>query len=454
MAGRLVVEKVSLKSLQTHHHLWLNTFGEQETLVDAVSVRPGFFGPNPVAFLSLIARRPSIQIQDLEEALIHDRTLIRAPAFRGSLFLLNAQDYGIYFRTFSQYLFNRGMVKLAEAGILKHHLFHFGDLIKAHNPNLPMSSAELLNVMFAHRQRPPLDVCHRIIQKLCDIGLLVRASAKGWKGNDFTYALMEKWLPDINLKPDNPETARTETVRRYLLAYGPASMEDISWWTGLPLLQCQRSVGHLRREVVRFNVEGYKDDMLGLRETVDLLRRKPVVEEEFQLLPPWDPYTLGWRCRRRTTDRELLPFVYDRLGNATNVIVDGGKIIGLWQFRDSEVNMLEFHIFAKYRDRKNYALPKIDDWSKTLCKLTQSPSVNIIERPLPKTLAERGEGAFLWPLGKTMSTQVSTISVGMSPMERRTSNTFRQKYLDNEFLVRPTQPARENMGENVETTLE
>src|SRR5439155_5774546 len=91
MASRLVVERVLLRTLQRHHHAWLNNFSDQETLVDAISNRPGFFGPNPVAYLSLMARRPSIQLGDLEEALVNDRTLLRASAFRGSLFLLSTQ---------------------------------------------------------------------------------------------------------------------------------------------------------------------------------------------------------------------------------------------------------------------------------------------------------------------------------------------------------------------------
>lgn len=436
MASRLIVEKVPLKILQKHHHGLLNNFNDQETLIDAIGNRPGFFGPNPVSYLSIMARRPSVLLGDLEEALINDRTLIRASAFRGSLFLLNTQDFPIYFRTFHNYLFQRGLQKLQDASISKAHLFYFADMLEEADPDLPLSVSALVDILFpGRRERPEMDVCYLIVQKLCDMGVLVRASAKGWKGNDFTYALLKKWVPDISLRPDNPETARTETIRKYLRAYGPASMEDIAWWTGLPILQCQRSVAHLRREAVRFQVEGYRDDMIGLKETVDLLKRKDPIEEEIQLLPPWDPYTLGWRCRKRLADKELLPFIYDANGNATSVIIDNGKVIGLWQFRDNENNMLEYHIFSRFTERKRMALQKIEDWSRAISKLTGSPLVSIIERKLLEPLAERPGGSFLWPLGKTLMENKEEIS----PMERRTSNTFRQKYLDNQYLVLPNE---------------
>lgn len=440
MASRLVVERVPLRTLQRYHHSWLNNFGDQETLVDAVGNRPGFFGPNPVAFLSLIARRPSILLGDLEEALVNDRTLIRASAFRGSLFLLNAQDYPIYFRTFHNFLFQRGLQKLVDAKITKAHLHHFADLLEEARPMLPLAAPLIVDIMFpGRRERPEPDVCHRIIQKLCDMGVLVRASAKGWKGNDFSYAVLKTWMPEMSLKPDNPETARTETVRKYLRAYGPATIEDVAWWTGLPLVQCQRSIAHLRREAVRFHVETYRDDMIGLKETVENLRKRSPIEEEIQLLPPWDPYTLGWRCRKRIAEKDLMPFIYDAHGNATSVIVDGGRIIGVWQFRDSETNMFEYHVFPRYAERKRNVMQKIEDWSRTITRLTGAFSANIFERPLVTPLLERPAGSFLWPLGKALIKNTTQETEERSPMERRTANTFRQRYLDNEYLVRPNE---------------
>lgn len=453
MASRLVVEKVQLKVLQRHHHLWLNNFGDQETLIDAVSNRPGFFGANPVAFLSLIARRNSLRLGDLDEALINDRTLIRAPAFRGSLFLLSTHDYPIYFRCFHNFLLQRGLQLLQEQNISKAHLFHFYDLLEAADPSFPLTIPALIDIIYpGRREKPKIEIAHRIVQKLCDMGVLVRTHAKGWKGNDFSYALLKKWAPEISLKPDNPETARTETVRKYLRAYGPASMEDISWWTGLPLVQCQRSVSHLRREAIRFHIETYRDDMIGLKETVDLLRKKPTNEDEIQLLPQWDPYVLGWRCRKRMADKEIMPFIFDPFGNAVSVIVDTGKVIGIWQFRDQETNVLEFHIFQQYRDRKKAVIPKIEEWARLLTGLSGSLSANLVERPLPEPLSSRQSGAFLWPLGKAQPKNKSREKDMASPMERRMSNTFRQRYLDNEFLVRPNASSSSLVSEDSSIT--
>lgn len=436
MASRLIVEKVPIRVLQKYHHSWLNNFSDQETLVEAIGNRPGIFGPNPVAYLSIFARRSTIMLNDLDEALSNDKLLIRAPAFRGSLFLLNTQDYLIYFRCFYNFLSQRGMKRLEEYGLSKGHLMLFKKLLEESDLKRPITSAQLMEIIFPRKQdRPNMNIFYHITQKLCDLGLLVRASAKGWKGNEFSYIPMKLWIPDLPLRPDTPESARTETIRKYLRAYGPATIEDISWWTGLPTAQCQRSIGNLKREAVRFHIEGYKEDMLGLKETVEHIRNPLPTKSDIQFLPPWDPYTLGWRCRKRVADKEHLPYIYDNRGNPTSVIVDCGKIIGVWQFRDNENNLLEYHIFDKYQHRKNYVLREAQEWILAIGKLTGNQSSNIVEKKLLEPLSKRPDGDFLWPLGKTYSKENK--KVAYTPMERRTSNTFRKTYLDNEYLVRP-----------------
>lgn len=437
MASRMVVERMPLKTLQRYHHTTLNWFGEHETLVDAIASRPGFFGPNPVAFLSIAARRKSAHLGDLEEALLNDRSLVRATAFRTSLLLMSAADYPIYFRALLPLLKNIGMDKLASFDITEAHLQKFARCLEEANFVLPQSHEALMRLLFTNAsRRPHVDAERLIIRKLCDLGILIRAATKGWKGNDFTYALTKNWLSEIQLGCENPEAARTETIRRYLRAYGPATAEDIGWWTGLPLIQVQRSILHLRREAVRIPVDGYKEDLIGLRETVDLMRSPPQTPEVIQFLPPWDPYTFGWVQRRRVIDKEWMSWVFDVLGNSAATIVEAGKVIGVWQFRDSAVNILELHIFAPYAAKKREVFKKAEEFAGILGELSAASTINILERTLPQSLLERPMGSFLWPLGKDLPFKVSDQRMLDSPMERRTSNTFRGSYLDSKHVVK------------------
>ena len=111
------LEKFTLKAIQQYHHASLIQFDDQETLVEALSMRIGFSGANPIAFLSLLARRPEIRLNDLDEALLTDKTLVRVNIFRNSLFLIASVDYPLYFRALNQLLKNSNRSRLLEAGI-------------------------------------------------------------------------------------------------------------------------------------------------------------------------------------------------------------------------------------------------------------------------------------------------------------------------------------------------
>ena len=75
-------ERINLKILQSYHQKYLNNFDEEETLAESISNRPGFCALNPVMFLSILARKKIIGINDLDELLLSDRVLLRVPAFK------------------------------------------------------------------------------------------------------------------------------------------------------------------------------------------------------------------------------------------------------------------------------------------------------------------------------------------------------------------------------------
>lgn len=439
MVIRSIPEKITLKLIQRYHHASLNTFSDNETLVDAVTHRPGFFGPSPVMYLSLMARRPSIQKGDVDDALLNDRTLVRANAFRGSLFLLSSIDYPLYYRALFGILRDAAMTDLLHFGINHQLLKRFATYLNEQDFALPKTAEQIIEILSGKLSKlPPPDIARLLMRKLCDMGVLVRTSAKGWKGNLFSYALAKKWFPELQLKPDNPESARTEVIRRYIRSYGPVSMDDIAMWTGFTAQQVQRSITHLRRELLKLNIESHREELVILRETEDILQmRFSLTGDSILFLPPWDPFTSAWKSKRRLVEREWLPYVYDASGNATSVIVDNGHIIGIWQFRDYVVNVLEFHVFAPYAAKKREVFAKAQEHASKLAELTGAPSVNIFERELVEPLTSRPKGAFLWPLGQAMADKHTGDEILHSPLDRRSANTFRSRYLDGQHIVLP-----------------
>jgi hypothetical protein len=440
MAGKGSSEMTPLRVLQRYHHTTLNTFGDGETLVEAIHKRPGCYGPNPIAFLSLLARRPGLTLGDVDEALINDRSLVRATAFRGSLFLIPSEDYPLYFRAMHDTLTTIGMSRLRSEGIDEHELARLAERLTTASFPHQRTEKQVLEVLYPGKERRPGSEVERLVlRKLCDLGVLVRTTSKGWKGNHFNYALTTHWLEGVTLLVENVDQARLEVVRRYLRAYGPARIEDIAWWTGFPASEVRSMLELLGREVIRFAVDGLGEGLVTMRETAETTRKGGVGNaDRILFLPLWDAYPIGWRDRTRVVEPRFAPWVYDSQGNATSIIVEEGRAIGLWQFRDGDTITLEFHVFEPYNNRLNALRLAAEDYASELAKVAGARDVRVVERALPAPLAERPAASFLWPLGKEPIFRHSDGDYE-SPMDRRDHkpNVLRSKFLDDERLVRP-----------------
>lgn len=426
-------ETFSLKAIQQYHHKTLIQFDDQETLVEALTNTPGFSGANPVVFLSILARRPEIRLNDLDEAILTDKTLIRANVFRNSLFLINSADYPVYFRALYQLLKNSNLKKLADLGVTETAIVRMQHKLRECNFKENKEHAQIIEILYSPKNTlPSVDVQKLILRKLCELGTLARTYHKGWKGNDFSYALMDNWLPDIKLIAENQESARVQLIRRYISSFGPVSKEDILWWTGLNEAQVTRSLTNLKRELAPVAIEGYKDELFMLKEKLPLIKMAKNLGSHISFLPPWDPFTTGWHNRKRTIKRNHFNFAFDSLGNTTGTIVQQGQIIGLWQFRDSQEHIFEYHLFEGFRDLATSLRYLAEDYAKILARVSGSTSFRIYERDLPEPLNKRPAGAFLWPLGKELPFKTNNSDLFTSPLERRSPNKFRQPYLGNQ----------------------
>jgi len=157
----------------------------------------------------------------------------------------------------------------------------------------------------------------RLISGLCVRGLLVRARPRGsWRSNLHQYALLPSWLPDVDLNATTPDAAQAQLVRWYLHALGPATFEDIAWWSGFTKRETKKALSALGGEPVEVEIEGLPGDYLML--AVDQQRLEAVErssEPIVNLLPSLDPYIVGYRDRRRFIDPEHYDQVFDRAGN-------------------------------------------------------------------------------------------------------------------------------------------
>jgi hypothetical protein len=153
-------------------------------------------------------------------------------------------------------------------------------------------------------------------------GRLVRGRPRGsWISSQYRWSTTEAWLGAPHDDVPAPE-AQARLVGRWLAAFGPATTDDVAWWTGLTKAAARAAL--VANEAVEVELAvgpGWvlPDD----REAVG------APEPWVALLPALDPTTMGWKARDWYLGRHG-PRLFDRNGNAGPTVWVDGRIVGGW----------------------------------------------------------------------------------------------------------------------------
>lgn len=150
-----------------------------------------------------------------------------------------------------------------------------------------------------------------------------------WTSSQYRWSPAEAWLPG-GIADVPAGEARTELVRRWLRAFGPAPVTDLKWWTGWTAGDVKKALTPL--DVTEVDLGG----ATGLVLSGDL-EPAPGPEPWAALLPALDPTPMGWQERGWFLGGHG-PALFDRNGNIGPSVWWDGRIVGGWaQRKDGEI---------------------------------------------------------------------------------------------------------------------
>lgn len=162
----------------------------------------------------------------------------------------------------------------------------------------------------------------RVLTTLSAAGKILRGPNQGsWQVSRPRWVHTGRWL---GAEPEVPAeaVARAELVRRWLYAFGPATVADLTWWMGSTLTATRAALAEAG--AVQVDLHG----RTGVALADDLEPVEPA-EPWAALLPGLDPTTMGWAERDWYLGPHR-PRLFDRSGNAGPTAWWDGRVVGGW----------------------------------------------------------------------------------------------------------------------------
>jgi Winged helix DNA-binding domain len=267
----------------------------------------------PAPYVGLWSRVAGFRREALERAILARRVL-KPTVMRGTLHLVTARDYPTFWWAL------RDMPTWYDETHLAHALEALAGArqLAEQAPLTHKEGLAYLERVHGHADEPTR---RRIFHAVRRRGHLLHAPESAlWKGRPRGV-----FHPYPEPEPLEVVAARTELVRRYLAAFGPATRADAAEWSGLRVADLAPALDALE-PLRRFRDENG-------RELLDLARAPlpPAgTPAPVRFLPKWDNLLLAHADRRRVVSDELRRAIVAKNGDVAQTFLVDGFVAGVW----------------------------------------------------------------------------------------------------------------------------
>lgn len=295
-------------------------------------------------YLSIAVRTEGVGVDDIEQALYDERTLVKQLAMRRTLFAFPRDLLPAVWGSASARVADQERKRLARdavnAGLtddgeawLEEARRQVLALLEEHGrlgaqqvrEGVPMLDAKVgTSASPEAKYGGPIQVAPRVLTWLGARADVVRGVNGGhWRTSRPQWTAMAPWLGEEPVALPEAD-GYTTLVGRWLARFGPGTETDLVWWLGATKAHVRRALAEL--EAVEVTLDGGATGWL----LPDDLDHEEPVDPAALLLPVLDPTTMGWKERDFYLDRELTPYLFDSNGNGGTTAWWDGKVVGAW----------------------------------------------------------------------------------------------------------------------------
>jgi hypothetical protein len=319
----------------SRHHLL------DEPAADAVTICRDVCGVQAqvmsAAYLQLWARNHALTRPEIETALWQNRTLVKTSLMRQTLHLIPADEFSLYIAALKSSRMAGALRIMAKFGIAREEAHALTILIMD-----ALSSGPLGRPAITAAVRPK--VSKRVRSWMENVWSIVRVPvAEGLicygrgESKEVSFIRLDRWLPNLKSQPIPENEAQCILFRKYLRAYGPATVTDFSHWSGIPMQQVKLLCALLKSELEE--IPGDQKNSLLLSEDVAFLNGKRG-KSCLRLLPSFDTYLLAHHAKDHLLSAKHYKRVYRNQGWISPVVLIDGAVAGIWSHRLQNKNLL------------------------------------------------------------------------------------------------------------------
>ena len=199
------------------------------------------------AQMALWARMHGLTRTDIHSTLWKSRTLVKTSCMRQTLHLLPAADFSIYINALRRSRVEALRRIMSKFGITQKEFDGMNEAVMEALSASPMTQGELTDQIASKVGKN----VRTWMEHVWSVVRLRPAIVEGLicygpdRGQEVTFVRVDQWLP--RQREVSAQEAQQVLLRRYLSAYGPATLQDFSRWTGIPMKEA-RAVGESLEE--------------------------------------------------------------------------------------------------------------------------------------------------------------------------------------------------------------